>query len=298
MFSLLQVYPFVLNFFRSAFWGAVVSVFIIIIVLYFGARMFYLLQLFGFVRFFCRISNLLCFMLFMFGITSVIITSAHVFVDVIFNFDLYKRHEKFLNLYRPVLRERMCILTIGLFTVTAVVRALFSWYLSPNFDVIGRTLHYTFSIILVVLVIFFCFVIILYQQFPNLLQFPSFAAYTIALSYNFSFRQLTENTIFCNDRVLPFLICLTSSLVFVIIRLFIIFYYAVAKYNQHKNLFHIINKRHLGSLTIDLKYKSKCSYSSDNVEFVESAVFNNLDSTRIFEIKQAAMKAIKDTKEV
>lgn len=221
-------------------------------------RTLYLFQLYGFKRFFLKISNVLYCVSMVLGSIAIILLFLHIHVDIFDNDRLRRKlATEFINLYEPVVRESLLMGIIALFTFCSVFRILFLWFLSPNFDLLKQTFHYINGIILTILVIFFYFCVILYHYLPNLLQYPAFASYSIALTYGFSFRQLTKNLMFSESVFLQFVLCIISSTGYFLSRLLIVFFYSISQCNRTYNMFYVIDRRHLGSIIFDQKYKKE-----------------------------------------
>ncbi|XP_075226671.1 polycystin family receptor for egg jelly-like isoform X2 [Lycorma delicatula] len=262
----IEIRSLIFHLYNMSLWGVSACFLIIILLIIFIARTMYLLQLYGLKNFFRRVSNVLSLIACFLGSTAVLLTLIHLKFDIFLNEALskYLSSPIFLNLYKQMVREYLVTVLIALFTSTVFIRLIFFWFLSPTFDLLSQTVHYIIGVILTILVVFFCFCIILHHYLPNLIQNPVFQSYSSALTNNYSLRQLTKNLMSPENIILQIALCIIAAVSFFLTRLLVMFYYTIARYNRTTNLFHEVNKRSLASVVFDEKCK-KAMFDKDNL---------------------------------
>lgn len=235
-----------------------ISLFVIYGVLFvIGARTAYLLQLYGFSKFFCVVPNVMCFLAFILGLIGMLISIVHYHIDIVdnnvFNNEL---SSDFIDLYKPIERERICKLFLALFTAFAVIRLLFVWFITFDFILLTQTVYYTISTILLLFIMFFCFINI-FHYIVVTLQTPPFIYSPFLLPNYLNLRQVINSMLFPKMLIFPFLMCAVSFVTFYLVRLFIMFFFAITQYNLTGNLFYWIEMRSLAAIIFDDKYSNK-----------------------------------------
>lgn len=250
-----------------------------------ACRSAYLFQLNGIKRFFTRVPTIFLLSSISLGFLAVLVSFAHYFVDMFYSYHLLINNINLFSLGKYVVKERFCLAMWALFTTFTVLRMTFISFLMNSTSVLIPTLYYTIEICFLLFAISIASTLLIFDYISKIIQSPAIMNWALFSPISLDLSQLHKNLMFPEKESLSFLVCLFSSVVFLFVRLMILYFFAIAHYNRTANLFNVISKRSLAAIIFDHKFRKYVRFRGGSDD-IKGLLLKNFTKKKYFNLNK------------